>query len=339
MNLDLLGILACPGCAGPLQAVGVVPGQPTLDEGGLRCDACGRTWPVVRGIPRLMAGPPAGEAALTAEGFGRSWRACDQLASVDRQQFLDWIHPVGQDFFRGKRVLDLGCGKGRHAVLASEFGASRVVAVDFSDAVEVARDHTRHLPNVDVVQADLLNLPFRPGTFDYAWCVGVLHHLPVPAEGFRALIRQVRPGGHASAWVYAWEGNGWIIALVDPLRRLLRQAPFPLVRALSRVLASLLFMIVQGVYVPVQALAPGLARRLFYADYMLALAPHRFSGVESIVLDQLIAPVTHYIRRSQFMDWFAGLEEVRTSWLHANSWRGFGRIPEEGLPEETQRRR
>jgi SAM-dependent methyltransferase len=342
VNLDLLDLLACPACGGDL-AVADAPGGEgaTLEEGRLDCASCGRHYPVVRGIPRLLVDPPEGEVALTAESFGRSWGAHPRLDEIDRRQFLDWIHPVTPPFFDGKTVLELGCGKGRHSRLAATFGAGRVVSVDLSSAVEVARQNTRDLPQVDIVQADIMQLPFKPARFDYAWSVGVLHHLPHPFHGFRSLARQVRPGGHVSAWVYGREGNDWIVAVVDPLRKALRRAPFGLVRALSKVLTWPLYLLVHGLYSPLNALAPGLARRLFYADYFLALADHRFSGVECIVLDQLIAPTTHYVRRGEFLDWFArmGLPDVRTSWLHANSWRGFAQVPETGLQEAPEDRR
>ena len=48
--------------------------------------------------------------------------------SVYEEQFLDWLYPIDRAFFPGKRVLDAGCGTGRHAYLASRFGAREVVA-------------------------------------------------------------------------------------------------------------------------------------------------------------------------------------------------------------------
>jgi SAM-dependent methyltransferase len=48
--------------------------------------------------------------------------------------------------------------------------------------------------------------------------IGVLHHLPEPVVGFRALASLLRPGGRFVAWCYAREGN--VLALVDPVRRL-----------------------------------------------------------------------------------------------------------------------
>jgi 2-polyprenyl-3-methyl-5-hydroxy-6-metoxy-1,4-benzoquinol methylase len=55
--------------------------------------------------------------------------------------------------------------------------------VDFSRAVEVAHQNIKHLETAAVVRADLLQLPFRAGTFDFVYCLGVLHHLSQPAQG------------------------------------------------------------------------------------------------------------------------------------------------------------
>src|SRR5205085_5694345 len=89
----------------------------------------------------------------TAEAFGYEWTRYSELAERYRQQYLDWLRPVTADFFKGKAVLEGGCGKGRHTALAAEFGARDVVAMDLSEAVESAFANTRKLENVHVVQA------------------------------------------------------------------------------------------------------------------------------------------------------------------------------------------
>jgi SAM-dependent methyltransferase len=108
--------------------------------------------------------------------------------------------PVNREFFKDKVVLEGGCGKGRHTQLAAQFGARDVIGVDLSDAVETAFAATRHLPNAHIVQTDIFNLPFARA-FDYAFSVGVLHHLPDPRGGFKSLVSKVKPGGHMSAWI------------------------------------------------------------------------------------------------------------------------------------------
>jgi SAM-dependent methyltransferase len=80
---------------------------------------------------------------------------------------------------------------------------ARVVAVDLSDAaVEQTRRITRGLGEVEVIQANLLALPFRPEQFDFVVSWGVLHHTMDTRAAFGAIAPLVRPGGHLHVMVY-----------------------------------------------------------------------------------------------------------------------------------------
>src|SRR5262245_45134466 len=171
-------------------------------EGDLTCLGCARKWPVRGGVARFV-----GVASPTARAFGWEWHAFPRLESHHERQFLDWVAPLEPAAFEGQVVLEGGCGKGRHTRLVSRYGARAVIAVDLSDAVDVAFRNTMGEANAHIIQADLLELPLRPGSCDLAFSVGVLHHLAEPLPGFRALARAVRPGGRLSVWVYGAEGN------------------------------------------------------------------------------------------------------------------------------------
>src|SRR5262249_15041010 len=107
---------------------------------------------------------------------------------------------------RGKLVLDAGIGAGRFADVLARWGAT-VVGVDLSYAVEAANVTFGAVPNVLVCQADIGNLPFRPGTFDYIVSIGVLHHTPDTRRYFDCLPRLLKPGGEIAIWVYPNEGE------------------------------------------------------------------------------------------------------------------------------------
>jgi SAM-dependent methyltransferase len=198
-----LEFLACPACAAELIMTVTSADGAEVMEGALRCTSCAAEYPIVRGIPRF-AQEVGDVETKTAEAFGYEWTRYRELAVRYRQQFLDWIRPVDASFFNGKAVLEGGCGKGRHTALAAEFGARAIVAMDLSEAVESAFANTRALPNVHIVQADM-NRPPAKRAFDYAFSIGVLHHLPDPERGFAALVSRLKPGGAISAWVYGRE--------------------------------------------------------------------------------------------------------------------------------------
>ena len=105
----------------------------------------------------------------------------------------------------GDKVLDLGCGFGRHAFEAARRGASVValdagrdevegVAATFAAMVEVGELVPGSL-HANVVQGDALHLPFPDGTFDRVICSEVLEHLPDDVAAMRELARVLRPGG------------------------------------------------------------------------------------------------------------------------------------------------
>jgi SAM-dependent methyltransferase len=93
---------------------------------------------------------------------------------------------------RGRRVLDVGCGKGRFARVLAARGA-RVVGLDVSAAMLAAA----RFETLDRVQGSARRLPFRDGTFDAAIAVEVFEHFePRAVEAACDELRRVlRPGG------------------------------------------------------------------------------------------------------------------------------------------------
>jgi len=299
--------------------------------GELRCNSCAASFPIIRGIPRF-ANPEKIESdkAATAAGFGWQWQHFTQDDPRYGEQFLGWIAPVTPEFFRDKVVLEGGCGKGRHTQLAAHWGAKDVIGIDLSDAVETAFASTRALDNAHIIQADIYNLPLAR-TFDYAFSVGVLHHLPDPRAGFVSLASKVKPGGHISAWVYGAENNEWITRWVNPVRekltsRINRRA----LLQLSKLPTWCLYLATKLIYGPLNKTKNGssLARHLFYNDYLKAIAPFGWREQHTIVFDHLVAPTAFYISREEFESWWLDVpaSDVDISWHNKNSWRGRGRL-------------
>jgi ubiquinone/menaquinone biosynthesis C-methylase UbiE len=222
---DLMAVLRCPHCGGTLEE------QPR----GLSCVNDARNFPRVNGVVRFV------ELQEYAGSFGFQWHRYGrtQLDNVDS-------HESEETFRRktgftpaelsGKLVLDVGCGMGRFAEVASRWGA-RVIGVDLSQAAEVAADNLVARENVTFVQANLFSLPFAPETFDYIYSIGVLHHTPNCEQAFRSLLPFLKPGGHIAIWLYSGY-NKWY-RLSDFYRKLTSRLPNRWLLALCHVAVPL----------------------------------------------------------------------------------------------------
>ena len=113
----------------------------------------------------------------------------------------------------GDRVLDMGCGAGRHAFEAYRRGAD-VVALD-QDADELARVRelfaamraAGEVPDgaeADVKEGDALALPFADAEFDRVIAAEVLEHIPADIQAIQELARVLRPGGTLAVSVPRW---------------------------------------------------------------------------------------------------------------------------------------
>jgi SAM-dependent methyltransferase len=327
MKQKLLDYIGCLYCHTSLSLIDIIEENQEIMSGKLVCEKCKRKFPIINGIPRLLPDNLSNDKQETASGFGYSWKAFSHIDPIYEQQFLDWIHPIDREFFKGKLILDAGCGKGRHAWCAARFGAKEVIGIDLSEAVEVAFLNTREFPNVHIIQGDIYNLPFL-NQFDYIYSVGVLHHLPDPQAGFLSLTKALRSGGSISAWVYGRENNGWITHIVNPIREnLTAKMPRPLLQFFSWALTTfILYPVVKFIYRPINLFLPALAKYLFYNDYLFYISKLSFRDIYSIVLDHLIAPTAFYLRQEEFAQWFklAKLAKVEIQWHNRNSWRGLG---------------
>lgn len=92
------------------------------------------------------------------------------------------------------RVLDVGCGDGRHILAAAGRGCFSV-GVDYDPAaLRSARARLRG-HHVDLIAADASRLPFREAAFDAVICTETLEHLPDDGGAVREVARVLRDGG------------------------------------------------------------------------------------------------------------------------------------------------
>lgn len=371
MKEKLLQLIVCPMCGEGLSCESFESEMKDGIAGGLlSCVACGTGYPVIGGIPRLLPPtlqsmlwemhpeffrrhrerlpismrlmteadknlPPEDrnlKAQLeTAKSFGYEWQAFSEMLPDYETNFRWYFERFDPGQFAGKRVLDAGCGTGRHTFYMAQSGAREVVAMDFSQAIEVAAHNNRGNENTHFVQADIYHPPFLPAAFDFVYSLGVLHHLPDPEKGFRTLLSLLCAGEFINLYLY-WNLEGeaaWrraVLKAVTQVRRVTTKMPHTMLQKLSWMIAAgfqLAFVL------PSRALAAlpltrGLADRVPLGHYR----KYSFRVLYTDQFDRFSAPIENRYSRADVSGWFerAGLREVVV--LGGQGWRASGRKPE-----------
>jgi SAM-dependent methyltransferase len=301
MHTRLLQLVICPECRGTLLLEpGAEMAGDDVESGSLVC-ASGHRYPIVGRVPRFVQHELNADQARTRDSFGYEWTTLypghghtPPEWQAERDIFLEYTRTVPSDF-RGKLVLDGGCGNGRYAKLANDWGA-RVVAVDISSAVEIAARNVAGRAGVDVVQADLFKLPFRPETFDMAYSVGVLHHTPDAKGAFKAIQPLVKSGGLFSIFVHG-QGNRTLYATNRWLRAWTAKASYGTTWRFCQVLTA----------------AGKVLEKIPLAGPMLYLMGRQilfFSPDQHNNFDHFSAGFTSFHRKEEIRDWYDGWNDV-----------------------------
>lgn len=140
-----------------------------------------------------------------------------------------WVFGASRPASQPLRALVAGGGTGDATIMLAQHMVrlGRPGAVTWLDRSAAAlatargRADVRVLTNIVWEQQSLLDLPdLGLGPFDYIDCCGVLHHLPDPAAGLRALLSVLAPGGGMGLMVYAPHGRTGVYMMQDVMRRL-----------------------------------------------------------------------------------------------------------------------
>jgi ubiquinone/menaquinone biosynthesis C-methylase UbiE len=156
-----------------------------------------------------------------AAGFGHEWSTFKQseaeLSPSDRQTIFNsyfrifpWSelpsNPVG---------LDIGCGSGRwSAMVAPRVGHLHLLDAS-NDALEVARENLRGVQNASFHLASVGNIPLSDNSLDFAFSLGVLHHVPDTTAAIRTIATKLRKGAPFLIYLYYAFDNrpGWYIGI------------------------------------------------------------------------------------------------------------------------------
>lgn len=246
----------------------------------------------------------------TGESFAYEWKYVYRENDYEKQNFLHFLSPFVQETdLAGKRTLDIGCGSGRFTKWAALSGAEVAIGSDLGESVAVAYEMTRDLPNACIIQADIYAMPFHE-TFDFAYSIGVLHHLPKPKQGFLALPKVLRRGSRFLIWVYNRRNNARALYFYEPLRAILRHLPKPLLYRLCYLPGG----VVHGINLFGCWLTdigfPDLEKKLPFAYYR----HFPFNMKLNDAFDVLATPKSNYYFVETIEEWFSAalLKDIRS---------------------------
>jgi SAM-dependent methyltransferase len=149
-------------------------------------------------------------------GFGHEWSTFQQsdneLSAADREaifqsyfRIFPWAdlppHPVG---------IDVGCGSGRWSVLVAPRVGHLHLLDASKEALAVARHNLAGFSNVSLHLASVGDIPLEDSSLDFAFSLGVLHHVPDTAGAIRAIAAKLKKGAPFLIYLYyALDNRPW----------------------------------------------------------------------------------------------------------------------------------
>lgn len=255
----------------------------------------------------------------TVDGFGLEWSAFDQsaLSKAEKLAIFEGYFSI----FPWDRLpkdaagADIGCGSGRWASLVAP-RVGQLHCVDPSrEALSVARDNLAGSANVRFHHAAVDAIPIPDGSLDFAYSLGVLHHVPNTADAIRSVASKLKSGAPFLMYLYyafdnrpvwyrlVWKASDWT-------RLAVARMPFPIRYAVSQ-------MIAVTVYWPLARMARVLrsAGRLPRNWPLAHYVDRTFYVIRTDALDRFGTRLEHRYTRSQIAAMLeaAGFTQVRFS--------------------------
>ena len=186
----------------------------------------------------------------TVEGFGREWSSFDQNGLSDKDKskiFDDYFHVFPWDKLSSNAVgIDVGCGSGRWAqVVATRVGHLHLVDAS-QDALQISKNNLSLAGNCSFYLASVGDIPFSDNSLDFAYSLGVLHHVPNTEDAIRAVAKKLKQGSPFLVYLYyafdnrpIWFRMVWGIS--DVMRRFICRMPYILRLPLCQLIAAIIY--------------------------------------------------------------------------------------------------
>ena len=188
--------------------------------------------------------------ADTVRGFGDEWsRFTQEQLDIDTREqiFADYFSLFDWGALSPNSVgADVGCGSGRWAqVVAPRVG--HLVLIDASpEAIKIAKTNLSGVPNTSFLNASVGALPIGDATLDFAFSLGVLHHVPDTKAAIDSIATKLKKGAPFLIYLYyAFDNRGFsyraLWRVSDRVRQIVSRLPHGLRYLVSQVIAALVY--------------------------------------------------------------------------------------------------
>ena len=186
------------------------------------------------------------------DGFGQEWSTFTQgasdLTAEERKRLFDqyfWLFPW-RDLPADAKGLDAGCGTGRWAMEVAPRVAHLHVLDASKEALEVAKRNLANAGNVTFHLASVSEIPLPDDALDFAYSLGVLHHVPDTQSAIKHIGSKLKPRAPFLIYLYyaldnrpAWFRAVWKLSNVA--RLLISKFPNRLKLVASQVIAATIY--------------------------------------------------------------------------------------------------
>lgn len=196
-------------------------------------------------------GQPVNLDEQTVLGFGDEWSRFTQedLGSDVREQiFNDYFSLFKWDVLPPHAVgADIGCGSGRWAQIVAPRVGHLVLVDASSDALDVAKRNLKGERNVSFINASVGDMPLENESLDFAYSLGVLHHVPDTTGAIAEVAAKLKRGAPFLIYLYyAFDNRGFgyraLWKISDRIRRVVSKLPHSLRYWVSQAIAALAYL-------------------------------------------------------------------------------------------------
>jgi SAM-dependent methyltransferase len=278
-----------------------------------------------------MHHPPRNIDPKVAAGFGHEWSTFrqhdEEFSRKDREQiFQSYFSVFPWDELRREAVgIDVGCGSGRwSAMVAPRVGHLHLLDAS-KEALAVAEQNLAGQYNVTFHLASVDEIPLPDSSLDFAFSLGVLHHVPDTMAAIRSVAAKLKSGAPFLIYLYyALENRpSWYRAIwrsSNGLRMFISRLPPRMRLVVSQIIALV-------VYLPMARLAL-LVERFGLSPASIPLAAYRdrsFYVMRTDAYDRFCTRLEQRFTREQIDQMLAngGFDKIRFS-DHAPFWCAVG---------------